>query len=176
MKVSYLILNCCCCSVTKSCLVLWDPLDCSVPRFPILLYLLEFAQTHVHCVNDAIQPSHFLLPPFSTAFNIFQHQGLFQWVSCLHQVAKGLELQLQHQSCQWIFRKYWFPLGVTGLISLQSRGFSSVFSSTTVWRHQFFGAQPLWSSLMVQLSHLHMTTRKTTALTIRTIVGKVSAF
>ena len=52
-------------------------MDCSVPGFPILLYLLEFAQTHVHCVNDAIQPSHSLLPPYSPAFNFSQHQGLF---------------------------------------------------------------------------------------------------
>ena len=71
---------------------------------PVLHYLLEFAQTHVHWVNDAIQPSHPLLPPSPPAFNLYQHQGLFQWVSFLYQMAKVLELQLQHQSCQSIFR------------------------------------------------------------------------
>ena len=71
--------------------------------FPVLHRLLEFAQTHVHCVNDTIQPSH-PLSRSSFAFNLSQHQGLFQWVSSSHQMAKVLELQLQHQSFQWIFR------------------------------------------------------------------------
>ena len=64
----------------------------------------RFAQTHVLWVGDAIQPSHPLSTPFPPAFNLFQHQGLFQWVSSLDQVAKVLEFQLQHQSFQWIFR------------------------------------------------------------------------
>ena len=71
--------------------------------FPVLHCLLEFAQTHVHCVNDTIQPSH-PLSRSSFVFNLSQHQGLFQWVSSSHQMAKVLELQLQHQSFQWIFR------------------------------------------------------------------------
>ena len=70
--------------------------DCSTPGFPVLPYLLEFVQTHVHCLGDAIQPSHPLLP--SSALNLSQYQGLFQWVSSSHQVAKMLELELQHQS------------------------------------------------------------------------------
>ena len=86
------------------CLTLWDFVDCSMLGFPVLHYLLEFVQTHVHWVGNAIQPSHSLLSPSSLAFNLSQHQGLFQWVSSLHQVAKVLELQLQHQSFQWIFR------------------------------------------------------------------------
>ena len=79
-------------------------LDCSTPGFPVLQYLLEFAQIHVHWIGDAIQPSSPLPPPYPFAFNLSQHQGLFQWVSSLHQVAKVLELQLQHQSFQWIFK------------------------------------------------------------------------
>ena len=63
--------------------------------------LPEFTQTHVHWVGDAIQPSHPLLSPFPPAFNLSHHQGLFQWVSSSHQVAKVLEFQLQHQSFQW---------------------------------------------------------------------------
>ena len=75
------------------------------PGFPILHQLPELAQAHVHRVyDDAIRPSHSLLSPSPPAFNLSQHQGLFQWVSSSHQVAKGLESELQHQSFQWIFR------------------------------------------------------------------------
>ena len=79
-------------------------MDRSMPGFPILHQLLDFAQTHVHWVGDDSQPSHPLLPPSSPDLNISQHQGLFQWVGSLHQVTKILELQLQHQPFQWIFR------------------------------------------------------------------------
>ena len=99
-----LLYCCCCCFVTQSCLTLWYPMNCSIPSFPVLHHLLELSQTHVHCVSDAIQPSHPLSSPSPSVFNLSQHQGLFQWVSSLHQVAKVLELQLQHQSLQWIFR------------------------------------------------------------------------
>jgi len=76
-----------------------DSMDCSTPGFPVHRQLPELAQTHVHRVGDAIQPSHPLYPS-PPAFNLSQHQGLFQGVSSLHQVAKVLELQLQHQSFQ----------------------------------------------------------------------------
>ena len=91
-------------SLTQSCPTLCNPMDCSVPGFPVHEQLLELAQTHVHRVSDAIQPSHPLPSPSPSAFNLSQHQGLSQWVSSSHQVARGLELQLQHQSFQWIFR------------------------------------------------------------------------
>ena len=94
---------CCCCLVTKSCLTLCDFMDCQSPGFSVLHYLLEFAQTHVHRVCDAIQPSRPLLSPFPPAFNLSQHQGLFQWVSSSNQVAK-VELQLQHQPLRVILR------------------------------------------------------------------------
>ena len=81
----------------------FDPMDCSTPGFPVLHSLPEFAQIHVHWVGDAIQPSHPLSSP-SPALNLSQHQGLCQWVSSSHHVAKVLELQLQHQSFQWMFR------------------------------------------------------------------------
>ena len=87
-----------------SCAQLCDPMDCSTPDFPVLHQLLEVAQTHVHRVGDAIQPSYLLSSPSSPSFNPSQHQGLFQGVSSSHQVAKVLEFQLQHQSFQWIFR------------------------------------------------------------------------
>ena len=93
-----------CCSVAQLCLTLCDPVDCSTPGFPVFHYLPEFAQIHIRWVGDAIQPSHPLSAPSPPAFNLSQHQGLFQWVGSLHQVAKVLELQLQHQSFPWIFR------------------------------------------------------------------------
>ena len=92
-----------CSSVPKSRPTLCDPMDCSMPGFPIHHQLPELTQTLVHGVCDAIQPSHHLSSA-STAFNIPQHQGLFQWVSSSHQVTKVLEFQHQHQFFQWIFR------------------------------------------------------------------------
>ena len=95
-------------SVIQSCSTLCDPMDCSTPGLPVHHPLPESTQTHVHWVGDAIQPSHPLLSPSPPAFNLSQHQGLFQWVSSSHQVAKALEFQLQHQSFQWIFRTDFF--------------------------------------------------------------------
>ena len=77
----------CCCSVAQLCLTLCDPMECSMPGFPVLHHLLEFAQTQVHWVDDAIQPSHCLLSPSPPALNLSQHQGLFQWVGSLYQMA-----------------------------------------------------------------------------------------
>ena len=94
----------CCCSITQSCPALCNPMDCSMPGFPVLHHLPEFTQARVHRFGDAIQPSHPLLSPSPPTFNLSQHQGLFQWVSSSYQLAKGLELQLQHQSFQWIFQ------------------------------------------------------------------------
>ena len=91
-------------SVTQSYPTVCNPMDCSMPGFPVHHQLPEFAQTCVHWVSDVIQPSHPLSSPSPSTFNLSQHQGLFLWVSCLHHVAKVLEFQLQHQSFQWIFR------------------------------------------------------------------------
>ena len=134
-------------SVTLSCLTLCDPMDCNTPGLPVHQQLSEFTQTHVHWVGDAIQPSHPLLSPSPPAFSLSQHQGLFQWVSSLHQVAKVLELQLQHQSCQWIFKvdfQDW-----TGLISLLSKGLSRVF-----FQHHSSKASILWRSTFLMVQHL----------------------
>ena len=87
-------------SVTQSCPTLCDSMDCSTLGLPIHHQLLEFTQAHVHRVGDAIQPSHPLSSPSPPAFNLSQHQGSFRWASSLHQVAKVLEFQLQHQSFQ----------------------------------------------------------------------------
>ena len=89
------------CLVAESYLTVHDLMDCSTPGFPVLHCLLEFDQTRVLWVSDAIQPSCPLMPPSPPTFNLSQHQGLFQWVGSLHQVAKVLEFQPQHKSFQW---------------------------------------------------------------------------
>ena len=121
------------------------PQDRSTPGLPVLYHLPEFAQVHVHWIGDAIQPSYPLSSPSPPAFNLSQHQGLSQWVSFSHQVAKVLELQ--HQVLPMRIQG-WFPLGCTSLVSLQSQGLSRVLSSTTVWKHQFFGTQPSWAQML----------------------------
>ena len=84
------------------CLTLCDSIDWSMPGYSVLHHLREFAQTHVHWVGDAIHPSHLLSPCSPPAFSLSQYQDLFQWFSSSQQVAKVLELRLQHQSFQWI--------------------------------------------------------------------------
>ena len=91
-----------------------DPMDCSTSGFPVHHQLPEFTQTHVHWVSDVIQPSHPLLSSCPPAFYLFQHQGLFQWVSSSHLVTKVLEFQLQHQSYQWIFGTDLLQNGLVG--------------------------------------------------------------
>ena len=99
--LSYWCKCCCYCSVAQLCPTLCHPMDCSMPGLPVPHHLPEFAQVHVHWMGDASQPSHLLSPP-SLALNLSQYQGLFQWVSCLHQMPKILEFQ--HQPFQGIFR------------------------------------------------------------------------
>ena len=132
-----LIINCC--SVAQSCLTLCDPVDCSTPGFPVLHYLVEFAQIHVYWVGDAIQPLHSLSSPSPPAFNLYQHQGLSQRVSYSNQVPKYWSFA--SSSVLPMNTQDWFPLGWAGWISLQSKGLSGVFSNATVQKHQFFNAQ-----------------------------------
>ena len=103
-SLSRVWLFCCCCSVAKSCLTVCDPVNSSTPGFPGLHSLLEFVQTqrplnhwYHPTISSSVRPS----PP---TLNLSQHQGLFQWIGSSHQAAKILELHLQHQSYQWIFR------------------------------------------------------------------------
>ena len=91
-------------SVTQSCPTLCDPMDCSIPGFPVHHQHPELSQIQVHWVGDANQLSHPLSTPSLSAFNLSQHQDLFKWVSFSHQVIKELELQFQYQSFQWVFR------------------------------------------------------------------------
>ena len=124
-------------AVVQSLSGVWlcDPTNCSTPGFP-----------HSYpWVSDAIQPSHPLSPPSPPAFNLSQHQSLFQWVSlasngqCIGTSVSTSALPMNIQC--------WFPLGLTGLIASLSKGLSRVFSSTTTQKNQFFSAQPsLWSN------------------------------
>ena len=91
-------------SVSQLCSTLCNPMDCSTPGFPVHHQLPELAETHVHLISDASQPSHPLLSCSPPALNLSQDQGLFKWVSSSHEMAKVLDFQLQHQSFQWIFR------------------------------------------------------------------------
>ena len=113
------LLRYCFCSATQSCPSLCDPMDCSTPGFTVLHQLPEFAQTHVHWISDAIQPSHPVSPPSPPALSLPLHQGLCHWVSFSHQVAKVLELQLQLQSFQWIFRADSFRIDWSDLLAVQ---------------------------------------------------------
>ena len=126
---------CCWCSVAKLCPILCNPMDCrSMSGSSVLHYLPEFAQTHVHWVSDAIQPSRPLSSPSPPAFNLSQHQGLSN-ESALHirwpkygASASASVLPMNTQD--------WFPLGLTGLLSL-IQGFSRLFPSTTVQKHHW---------------------------------------
>ena len=157
----------CSCSVTQLCLTLCDSVNSSTLGFPILYYLPEFIQTHVHWISDAIQPSHPLSSPSPPTFNLAQCQDLFQWVSHSHQVAKVLELQLQHLSFQWIF-SISFGVDRFGLLAVQRTLKSLVQDNTS--KASIFLCSVFF---MVQLPHLYMTTGKTIALTIQTFVSKV---
>ena len=164
-EVLHMKMSCCCCSVTMSCLTLCN---CNMPCFPVLHCLLEFAQTHVHWVVDAIQSSHPLSSSSPPVLSLSQHQGLFQWVGCLH---------------RW--PKYWgFCFSISpsneysGLISLRMDWLDLLAVQGTLKSLlQHNSSKPsilwCWAFFMVQLSYPYMTTGKTIALTLWTFVGKV---
>ena len=143
-------------------------MDCSTSGFPVHHQRLEFTQTHVHRVGDAIKPSYSLLSPSVPAFSLSQHQGLFQWVSSSYQVAKVLEFQLQHQSFQWMFRLISFGIDWLDLLPVQG-------TLKSLLQHHSSKASFLWCSafFIVQLSYPYMTTGDTIALIRGTFVGKV---
>ena len=155
-------------SVVQLCPTLCDLMDCSIPGFPVHHQLPEHGQIYVHRVGDAIQTSHPLLFPSLPVFNLLEHQGLFQRVSSLHQVAEVLALQLQHQFFWWIFRTdflwdwlIWSPC-------------SPRHSEESSRTPHFNTINPsVLSFFMVQLTSVHHTTGKTIALTRQTFVCKV---
>ena len=139
-----------------------------MPGFFLHHQLQEFAQTHVHWVGSTIQPSHALSSPSSPAFSLYQHQGLFQWVTSLHQVAKVLEFQLSMNPSNAYsglisFRMDWLDLfAVKGTLKSLFQHHSS--KASILRQSSFF---------IVQLSHPYVTTGKTIALTRWAFVGKV---
>ena len=136
---------------------------CSTPGFPVHQQLPEFTLTHVHWVSDAIQPSHPLSSTYPRAFNLSQHQSLFQWVSSFHQ----MQFQLQHQFFQWIFRSD-FLQDWLNFIAVQET------LKSLLQHHSSKASIPCCSAFfMLQLSYLHMTSGKTIALTRQTFVSKV---
>jgi len=128
------------CSVTNLCPTVWNPMDCSTLGFPVLHYLLEFAQTHVHWISDAYLTISTSATHFS-CLHFFQHQsGMSQLFTRGGQSTGALASVLP------INTQDWFPLGLTGLISMLSKWLSRVFSST-ILKHRFFSAQSsLWSN------------------------------
>ena len=144
-------------------------MDCSIPGFAVHHQLLELAQTHVHWVGDAIQPSHLLSSPSPPVFNLSQHRGLFQWVSSSYQVAKYWSFCFNGPSNEYSelisFRIDWLDF-----LAVQ-------WTLKTLLQYHNSKASILHCSafFMVQLSHPYMTTGKTTALTRRTFVSKITS-
>ena len=127
-------------SVVQLCLTLCNPMDCSMPGLPAHHQLLEFTQTHVHWVGDAIQPSHTLSSPFSSCLQSFPEWGSFPMNQLFASGGQSTGVSVS-ASVLPMNTQDWSPLGWTGWISLQFKGLSRVFSNTTVQKHQFFGAQ-----------------------------------
>ena len=153
--------NYCCSSVAKSCLTLCNSMDCRTPGLPVLHHLPELAQTHVHWVGDAIQPSQPLPSPSPPALKLSQNQGLFQWVSSFHQVTKvSFSISPSKEYSGLIsFKMDWLALpAVQGTLKslLQQHN-----SKAWIFQHLAF--------FVVQLSHPYMTTGKTIALTLWTV-------
>ena len=131
----------CCCSVTKSFLILCSPMNCNTTSFPVLYYLPEFVQIHIPWVSDAILTISFSAILYSSCTQSSQASGSFPvsqvFASGGQRIGASVSASVLPMNIQ-----DWFPLGLTALISLQSKELSRVFSSTTVWKHQFFNTQP----------------------------------
>ena len=154
-------------SVVQSCPTLCDPVDCSTPGLPVHHHPGAYSNS-CPLSRWCIQPAHPLLSPSPLTFNLSQHQGLFQWVSSSHQVAKVLEFQLQHQSFQWTFRIDFLMMDWLDLLAVH-RTLKSLpqhhSSKASIFQQSAF--------TIVQLSYPYMTTGKTIASTIQTFVGKM---
>ena len=136
-------------------MTLCNPMNCSTPGLHVHHQLPEPTQTHVHWVGDAIQPSHPLSSPSPPALNLSQHQGIFKWVSCSHQVAKVLEFQLKHQSFQWTPRTDLFRMDWLDLLAVQ------VTLKRLLQHHSSKTSVLLCSAFfIVQVSHPYMKTGK----------------
>ena len=159
--------------VAQSCPTICNPMDCGMPGFPVHHQLPELAHAHFHQVGDAIQPSYPLSSLSPPTFSLCQHQDLFQWVSSSYQMAKVLELQLQHQSLQWIFRIDSFRIDWFDLLAVQG-------TLKSLLQHHSSEASVLWRSafFMIQILHPCMTAGKNHSLDHTDLCwqSKVSAF
>ena len=128
-------------SVTQSCLTLCDPMDCSTPGYPVCHQLPKLAQTHVHRVSEAIQPSHPLsVVPFSSRPQSFPESGSYPMSQFFPSTGHSIGVSASESDLPMNIQDR-FPLRWTGWIAFKSKGLSSVFSNITVQKHQFFGAQ-----------------------------------
>ena len=168
VRLGVCLKGCFCCSVTQSCPILCDPMDCSTPGLPVPHHLLEFAQHHVHCIGDAVQPSHPLTPSSPSAI-------IFPSIKDFSNESSVLIRQPEY----WSFSFSNSPSNVySGLISLKIDWFDLLLVQVTfriLLQHHSSEAAILWhcAFFMVQLSQLYVTTGKTIPLTIRTFVGRV---
>ena len=124
----------------QSCLTPWDSMDCSTPGILVHYQLLDFTQTNVHWVSDAIQPSLPSVVPFSSCLQSFPASGSFQISQFFTSGGQSTGVSASTSVLQ-VNTQGWFPLRWTGWISLQSKGLSKVFSNTKVQKHQFFSTQ-----------------------------------
>ena len=153
---------------SQLCLTLCDPMNHRMPGLLAHHQLLEPTQIHVHWVSVAIQPSHSLLSPSPPAFNLTQHQGLFQWVNSSHEVAKYCSFSFNISPSNEHPGLIYFRMDWLDLLAVQR-------TPKSLLQHHSSKASILRCSafFIAQLSHTYMTTRKTMALTRQTFVGKV---
>ena len=135
-------------SVTQSCPTLCDPMDCSMPGYPVHHQRLDPTQTHVHCISYAIQPSHPLSSPSPPTFNLSQHQVVFLLSWFFTSDGQSTRVSVSTSVLPMNIQD-WFPLGWTAWISLLSKGLSRIFSNTTVQKHNFLMFSFFFSFLLI---------------------------
>ena len=135
-----------CCSITKPCPAICNPMDCSMPGFPVLQYLPEFAQTHVRWVGDGHPTISSSVTPFSSYPQSFPASGSLSVSQLFASGGQSIGLQIIGASASVLLMNIqdWFLLGLTSLISSQSKELSRVFSRTIIEKHQFFVYPSLW--------------------------------
>ena len=152
----------------QSCLTLWDAMECNTPGLPVHYQLLEFTQTHVHCVSDAIQPSYPLSSPSPPTFHLSQHQGLFKWVSFSYRWPKYWSISFSIGPSNEYLGLIAFKMNWLDLLAVQG-------TLRSLLQHDSSKASILRCSafFIVQLWYPYITTGKTISLTRWTFVGKV---
>ena len=179
LERSKLLTSCCCCWVAQLCPTLCNPMGCSTPGLPVLHHHPKFAQVHLHCISDAIQPAHPLTLSSPSALNLSQHQGLFQLVSCLHQVTKILALQLPSNESSGLtsLKTGWFDLfAVQGALRslLQHHSWLQLTSLKTGW-FDLFAVQGALGSLLQHHSWLQLTSLKTGWFDLSAVQGALGS-